>query len=108
MSRQFDKKTNVFNANGRIGQIEYAIQAIKQSGPSLAFKYKSGIIFITEKRPGSKLMIQPENGEKVFKIDEHVFVIVSGLTADGNYLVDQLRQQAQDHRYMYDTPFPVE
>ena len=29
MSRRFDKRTNVFNPNGRINQIEYAIKAIK-------------------------------------------------------------------------------
>ncbi len=39
----------------------------------------------------SKLSIQPENGEKIHKIDNHIYVIVSGVTADGNALIKEMR-----------------
>ena len=47
MSRRFDTKTNVFDSNGRISQIEYAIKAIKNSGPAMAISYKDGIVIAT-------------------------------------------------------------
>lgn len=47
MSRRFDKRTNVFNSDGRINQIEYAIKAIKNSGPAMAIKYKDGVVVAT-------------------------------------------------------------
>ena len=65
MSRRFDKKTNVFDQEGRISQIEYAIKAIKNSGPAIAFHYNDGIIIATQKRISSKLLIQPERGDKI-------------------------------------------
>lgn len=94
MSRRFDKHTNVFNNSGRISQIEYAIKAIKNSGPAMAIHFKDGIIFATEKRSSSKLMIPPKHGDKVFKVDDHVYVIVSGMTSDANYLLEYARKTA--------------
>ena len=46
---------------------------------------------MTYKGENSKLSIQPENGEKIHKIDDHLYVIVSGLTADANELINEMR-----------------
>ncbi len=108
MSRRFDKKTNVFNTNGRINQIEYAIKAIKNSGPALALKYNGGIVLATEKRTSSTLLVPPKHGDKVYKVDTHLYVIVSGLTADANYLLEQIRQEGQKYRYKFGQGIPVE
>ena len=108
MSRRFDKRTNVFNQSGRINQIEYAIKAIKNSGPALAFQYEKGILFCTEKQDNSSLLVSSRTGEKIYKIDDHIYAIVSGLTSDGNYLVDHLRVEGQNHQYTFGTPIPVE
>ena len=108
MSRRFDKRTNIFNPNGRINQIEYALKAIKNSGPALAIHYKKGVIIATEKQTSSSLLLPPKHGEKVFRIDDHLFVVVSGLTADANYLIEYLRKQGQNYRYTFDSCIPVE
>ena len=97
MSRRFDTRTNVFNQNGRINQIEYAIRAIKNSGPSLAISFKNGIVVATEKPKGSKLMVNKPRGDKIHKIDDHVYCVVSGLTADANYLLEYLRNESQKY-----------
>lgn len=108
MSRRFDTRTNIFNPNGRINQIEYALKAIKNSGPALALHYNGGIVVATEKQTSSSLLLPPKHGEKVFRVDEHLFVVVSGLTADANYLIEFLRKQCQDYRYTFDSCIPVE
>ena len=99
MSKRFDKRTNVFNSDGRINQIEYAIKAIKNSGPAMAIKYKDGIVVATQKRLSSSLLVPPKHGDKVYKIDDHLYVIVSGLTADANYLIDYIRRVGQYHKF---------
>lgn len=108
MSRRFDTRTNLFNPNGRINQIEYALKAIKNSGPALALHYKDGIIIATEKRTSSSLLLPPKHGEKLFRIDDHVYVVVSGLTADANYLIEFLRTKAQDYKYTFNSNMPIE
>ncbi len=108
MASRFDKRTNVFNPSGRINQIEFAIQAIKNSAPALAIKYANGVVFLTQKRSDSRLSINPSNGEKIFKIDDHIYTIVSGMSADGDRLIDKMRSYGQDHLYQYDSPIPLE
>lgn len=108
MSRRFDKRTNVFNPNGRINQIEYAIKAIKNSGPAIALHYKDGIMIATEKRTSSSLLVPPKHGDKIFAIDKHIFVVVSGLTSDANYLIEYIRNEAQKYRYSFGNQIPLE
>ena len=108
MSRRFDRRTNLFNPNGRINQIEYALKAIKNSGPALALHYKNGIIIATEKRTASSLLLPPKHGEKLFRIDDHVYVLVSGLTSDATYLIEFLRKRAQDYKYTFNSNMPIE
>ena len=108
MSRRFDRKTNVFNPNGRITQIEYAIKAIKNSGPAVAVIFDGGIAIATEKRTSSNLLIPSKHGDKIFKIDNHVSVVVSGLTADANYLIEYIRKAGQNYRYEFGNEMPLE
>lgn len=108
MSRRFDTRTNLFNPNGRINQIEYALKAIKNSGPALALHFNNGIVIATEKRTASSLLLPPKHGEKLFRIDDHVYVLVSGLTADANYLIEFLRKKCQDYKYSFGSNLPIE
>ncbi len=108
MSRRFDKRTNVFNPNGRINQIEYAIKAIKNSGPAIVLHYKDGIMVATEKRASSSLLVPPKHGDKIFAIDKHIYVIVSGLTSDANYLIEYIRAEGQKYRYDFGNQIPLE
>lgn len=108
MSRRFDRKTNVFNPNGRITQIEYAIKAINNSGPAVAIIFNGGIAIATEKRTSSSLLIPSKHGDKIFKIDSHISVVVSGLTSDANYLIEYIRKIGQQYRYDYNNEIPVE
>lgn len=44
---------------------------------------------------------------KVFKIDEHLGIAVSGLTADGRVLCRFMRSECINHRFVYDSPLAV-
>ncbi len=60
------------------------------------------------KRSDSKLSLQPANGDKIYKIDDHIYVIASGMSADGDRLIDQMRIKGQDYTYVFDSPIPIE
>ena len=53
-------------------------------------------------------MQEPNSIEKVAEVDEHVGVAMSGLTADARTLIDHGRVEAQQHRFTYNEPMPVE
>jgi 20S proteasome subunit alpha 5 len=44
----------------------------------------------------------------VAEVDEHIGVAMSGLTADARTLVDHARVEAQQHKFTYNEPMPVE
>lgn len=113
MSR-YDSRTTTFSPEGRLYQVEYAMEGILKAPLALGVVTKEGVVFATERRPKSGLVAaeRPEikdiNGEKVYKIDEHIGFAVAGLTADANVLIDHSRLRAQQHLYTYNEPIPAE
>ncbi len=45
------------------------------------------------------LLEKNKQSEKIYKIDNNVYTVVSGMTADANYLIDYARVGSQEHRY---------
>lgn len=107
-SRRYDARTNTFDKEGRIKQIEYAMDAIKNSGPALAILCSDGIVMATEKQVTSVLLEKNIQSEKIYQVDGHIYCIASGLTADSNYLIDVAREVGQDFRMTYRNPMQVE
>lgn len=66
-----------------------------------------GVVLAVEKRLTSPLL-EPASVEKIFEVDTHVGVAISGLAADARTLVDHGRVECQNHRFTYDEPLRVE
>merc|ERR1712113_1101022 len=45
-----------------------------------------------------------QHQQKIFKIDDHMCIGISGLTADARVLAEYMRNECLNHRYIYDTP----
>ncbi len=89
----YDRAITIFSPDGRLFQVEYAIEAVRRGTTAIGVKNDDGVIFAVEKR---KLPLQENIGsEKLFKVDDHVGVAIAGLTADARTLVDQARVHAQ-------------
>ena len=56
---------------------------------------KEGVALATEKHEASFLLEQSKVSEKIYAIDKHLYCVVSGLSADANYLINMLREYAQ-------------
>jgi 20S proteasome subunit alpha 3 len=110
----YDSKTNTFSPEGRLYQVEYAVESVGKAPTALGIVTSEGVIFATERRQRSALLDveRPElrnySGEKVYRVDKHIAVAVAGMTADANHLVEVARQIAQRHTYTFQEPLPAE
>ena len=55
----YDRAITVFSPDGRLYQVEYAIETVKRGNIALGIKTKDGIIFAADERP-RKLQIVEE------------------------------------------------
>ncbi|KAL6781584.1 Proteasome subunit alpha type-5 [Auxenochlorella protothecoides] len=104
---EYDRSVNSFSPEGRIFQVEYAIEAIKLGSTAIAVCTSEGVVLAAEKRVTSPLL-EPASIEKVAEVDAHIGVAMSGLTADARTLIDHGRVEAQQHAFTYNEPIPVE
>jgi len=108
MSSRYDTRTTIFSPEGRLYQVEYAMEAISQAGSAVGILAKEGVVLAAEKRITSKLLDIRRLTEKMYKIDDHVACAVAGITADANILINYARLAAQRYAYAYQEPIPIE
>jgi len=106
-SSAYDRVSTMFSPDGRLYQVEYASKIVEQGTVGVALVYGNGLIFGADKKVTSKL-IKPASIEKVFKIDEHIGAISSGLVGDARRLVQLARKEAQENRMYYEEKIQVE
>lgn len=104
---EYDRGVNTFSPEGRLFQVEYAIEAIKLGSTAVGIQTKEGVILAVEKRLTSPLL-EPSSVQKIMEIDKHIGAAMSGLIADARTLVDHARVEAQNHTFTYDEPMRVE
>lgn len=108
MSRQYDSRTTIFSPEGRLYQVEYAMEAIGNAGAAIGILAKDGVILIGEKKVTSELLLTSKSTEKMYKIDDHVACAVAGIMSDANILINAARVHAQRYAFSYKEPVPVE
>jgi len=104
---EYDRGVNTFSPEGRIFQVEYAIEAIKLGSTAIGISTSEGVVLVVEKRITSCLM-EPSTIEKIAEVDKHVGLACSGLTADSKTLVDRARVEAQNHWFTFNEKMSVE
>jgi len=104
---EYDRGVNTFSPEGRLFQVEYAIEAIKLGSTAVGIQTAEGVVLAVEKRITSSLL-EPSSVEKIMEIDSHIGCAMSGLTADARTLIDHARVETQNHRFSYDEPMNLE
>ncbi len=102
----YDRAITVFSPDGRLYQVEYAIETVKRGTIALGIKTKDGIVFAADERP-RKLQIVAEP-QKLFKIDQHIGVAAAGYIPDARSQVDDARFFSQSNKIVYDESVTVE
>ncbi|CAD5177881.1 unnamed protein product [Musa acuminata subsp. malaccensis] len=103
---EYYRGVNTFSPEGRLFQVEYAIEAIKLGSTAIGLRTNEGVVLAVEKRVTSPLL-EPSSVEKIMEIDEHIGCAMSGLIADARTLVEYALIH-QNHRFSYGEPMTVE
>jgi proteasome alpha subunit len=103
----YDRGSTIFSPDGRLFQVEYAIEAVKRGTTAIGIKTTEGCSLVVQKRLHTSL-VEKDMVKKIFSIDDQIATAIAGLTADARILVNQARIQAQVHRITYNEPITVE
>jgi proteasome alpha subunit len=102
----YDRASTVFSPDGRLFQVEYALQAIQMGGTAVAVTYDAGIVFVAFRNLPVSSLAESSSIEKSFAIDAGLGCVTAGLIADSRVLVEFLRLEAQRHRILLGETIP--
>ncbi|KAG5319335.1 PSA4 protein, partial [Pseudoatta argentina] len=107
-ARRYDTRTTIFSPEGRLYQVEYAMEAISHAGTCLGILANDGILLAAEKRNTNKLLDEVFFSEKIYKLNDDIVCSVAGITSDANVLTNELRLIAQRYLLQYGEAIPCE
>ena len=68
------RQTTIFSPEGRLYQVEYALEAISHAGTALGILAQDGIVLAAERKVTSKLLEQDTSAEKLYILNECVIL----------------------------------
>ena len=74
------------------------MEAVKQGSPCVGLRSASHAVLVAFKRSPDELAAYQE---KLFKIDDHMAISISGLTADARFLCKHMRTECLNHKFVY-------
>ncbi|MEM0383697.1 MAG: archaeal proteasome endopeptidase complex subunit alpha [Candidatus Caldarchaeum sp.] len=101
MTGAYDRAITVFSPQGRLYQVEYALETVRSGSTALSLTLEEGVVLAVEERMHTKLQ-SPDFSWKIFQIDEHIGAATAGLNSDARVLVDNARVYSQTLRLSYD------
>jgi len=106
-SNQYDAAITIFSPEGRLYQVEYALELVKRGAPIVGVYSPEGVVLAANEQPDSPLE-DPDYFRKIFQFDDHIGAAIAGLSSDARVLMDQGRIFCQSNRLLYDEPSDVE
>ena len=104
-SRGYDMTPTMYSPDGRIYQVEYAIETVKRGTLAIGISSKQGVIMAVEEKPRT---LQTSNvTQKIFQVDYHIGVAAAGYIPDARVQVDGARFFSQGNRMTYDESVEV-
>ncbi|HUS77329.1 MAG TPA: archaeal proteasome endopeptidase complex subunit alpha [Patescibacteria group bacterium] len=104
---QYDAAITIFSPEGRLYQVEYALELVKRGAPIVGIHSPEGVVLAANETPESNLE-DTSTFRKIFQIDEHAGVAIAGLSSDARVLIDRGRVFCQSNRLLYDEPADIE
>eukprot|EP00978_Attheya_sp_CCMP212_P009895 scaffold23567_cov52-Attheya_sp.AAC.2 len=100
---QYDTDVTVWSPEGRLLQVEYAMESVKQGSACVGMRSSSHTVLGALKRSVSELS---SHQKKIIEIDDHIGIGIAGLTADARSLAKWMMNECLNHKYVYGTPMP--
>ena len=102
----YDQSTLTWSPQGRLYQVEYAMEAVNQGNLLIGVRSKNHVVLVGFKTaPNEKLSYFPE---KLFKVSNHIGIGIAGLTPDGRLLYQYMKNQCLNYNYTFNSDYPVE
>ncbi|CAH0393656.1 unnamed protein product [Bemisia tabaci] len=101
---QYDSDVTVWSPQGRLHQVEYAMEAVKLGSATIGLKNKTHAVLIALKRATSELSAHQK---KIIPIDDHMGITIAGLTADARMLSRFMRTECLNYKYTHSDLLPV-
>jgi len=105
-SRGYDMTPTMYSPDGRIYQVEYAIETVKRGAIAIGLQAKDGIVIAVEEK--SRDLQVDDVTQKIFQVDEHVGIAAAGYIPDARIMVDNARFFSQSNKLTYDEVTEVE
>lgn len=102
----YDRAITVFSPDGRLFQVEYAMELVNRGATILGMQGHEGVVLGAEETVDP--LEEAESSWKIFKLDNHIGAAIVGLSSDARVLIDQARIYAQSNKLTYDEPIDVE
>ena len=99
----YDRASTMFSPDGRLLQVEYAKEAVKQGSTAIGIVCKDGVVLVADKRVVDKLIVA-KSVEKIFQVDQHIAGTAVGYVMDGRVLIERAQLISQQHRITYGVP----
>ena len=107
MSRKYNNKITSFCPEGRLRQVEYALESIRSGKSIIGINTKFGIVIACDKSINSILEENDRYSDNIFLIDNHIFCVTTGAGPDANVLINHARLQTQLYKQIYQELIPV-
>ncbi|KAI6250639.1 putative proteasome subunit alpha type-6 [Erysiphe necator] len=100
----YDNDSVTFSPQGRIFQVEYASEAVKQGSVVVGIVSKTHAILVVLKRNAEELSSYQK---KIIAIDEHLGIALAGLASDARVLSNFMRSQCSASRLTFGRAIPL-
>ncbi|XP_050058383.1 proteasome subunit alpha type-1 [Aphis gossypii] len=101
---QYDSDVTVWSPQGRLHQVEYAMEAVKLGSAVVALKNKTHAAIVALKRAPNELSAYQK---KIILVDDHIGFSFSGLLADARILSKYMRSECSSHKFAHGDDLPV-
>ena len=102
----YDRAITVFSPDGRLFQVEYAMELVNRGATILGIQSPEGLVLGSEEN--IEVLEEAGYSWKIFRVDDHIGAAIVGLSSDARILIDQARIYAQSNKLTYDEPIDVE
>lgn len=104
-SRGYDMTPTMYSPDGRIYQVEYAMETVKRGTLAIGICSKEGVIMAVEEKP--RTLQTTSITQKIFQVDFHIGVAAAGYIPDARVQVDSARFFSQGNKMTYDESVEV-
>lgn len=95
---KYDAETTTWSPQGKLLQVDYAMEAVKQGSICLAIRSSEAAVLVSVKKNPTRLATYQE---KIFKVSNSSGIGISGMTADARVLCKFMRNLNTEYQIQY-------